>query len=343
MVFNRDRRKQSTRVLPGHLERRAGRNETGARQHRAGFGARFKGYLANHRSVAKVSLQRLLAVPAASIMTWGVIAIALALPAGLYVLLHNAQQLSSGWDSPVQISVYLEMGASKEQARRLNENISKRPDVAKTSFISADQALQEFRESSGFGDAVQYLDENPLPSVIVVHPVTVTGSASAEILLRELQVMSGVDQAQLDLEWVQRLYSIMALGRRAALVLGFLLSLAVLLVIGNTIRLAIEARRAEIVVVKLVGGTDGFVRRPFLYTGIWYGLGGGILAWILINLVMLWLSSPVTQLVSAYNSEFDPSGLGFLPTMLLLLTSGLLGLFGAWIAVGRHLSDIEPR
>ena len=113
--------------------------------------------------------------------------------------------------------------------------------------------------------------------------------------------------------------------------------------IGNTIRLAIEARRAEIVVIKLVGGTDAFVRRPFLYTGIWYGMGGGILAWLLINMVLFWLHKPVSEIVIAYGSRFRLEGLDILQILILLCLSSLLGWLGAWIAVGRHLSDLEPR
>lgn len=337
-----DRRKLPTRKLPGHLERRRG--EGGARQNVIGIKDRIKGYVANHREVAFVSLKRLLAAPVPSIMTWAVIAIALALPAGLYVFLQNAQQLSSGWDRAAQISVFMQLEVSEKEGRSLSDEIGKRPDVKEVRYISREQALAEFRELSGFGEALEYLDSNPLPSVIVVFPETESGSlATTETLLAELQALPQVDQAQLDLKWVQRLYSIMALGQRAVLILGGLLSLAVLLVIGNTIRLAIEARRAEIVVVKLVGGTDAFVRRPFLYTGVWYGVGGGLIAWLLINLVLFWLYRPVSELVSVYGSDFHLAGLGVPATLVLLSLSALLGLLGAWVAVGRHLSNIEPK
>lgn len=337
-----ERRRTPHKKLPVHLERR--RSEGGARQSAIGMTDRLKGYLANHREVAQVSLKRLFAAPASTVMTWAVIAIALALPAGLFLFLQNAQQLSSGWERAAQISVYLKLSVSDQQGRRLGEELRQRQDVKEVHYITADQALAEFRELSGFGEALEYLNENPLPAVIVVFPKTEDGSlATTRVLLDELRSMPQVEQAKLDLQWLQRLFGIMALGQRAVLILAGLLSLAVLLVIGNTIRLAIEARRAEIVVVKLVGGTDAFVRRPFLYTGIWYGIGGGLLAWVLLNLVLFWLRAPVSSIVSAYGSSFELAGLGIAATLILLGLSALLGLLGAWIAVGRHLSEIEPK
>lgn len=339
---NPERRREPAKKLPAYLERR--HNEGGAKQSAVSVNDRIKGYFANHREVALVSLKRLIAAPVPSIMTWAVIAIALALPAGLFLCLQNAQQLSSGWERAAQISVYLKLELSEADGRRLSEMIGARADVKEAKYISSEQALAEFREISGFGEALEYLNENPLPAVILAFPDTEAGNlASTRVLLNYLQGLPEVDQAQLDLKWVQRLFSIMDLGKRAVLILGVLLSLAVLLVVGNTIRLAIEARRAEIVVVKLVGGTDAFVRRPFLYTGIWYGLGGGLLAWLIINLVLFWLSSPLSRIVNAYGGSFQLAGLGIPATLILLGLSLLLGLMGAWIAVGRHLSEIEPK
>ncbi len=337
-----ERRSKPGDRLPGHLERRRSGRSTQA--YSSSVYQRFVRYIANHRSVAWVSLVRLLSAPAASLMTWSVIAIALALPAGLYLFLQNAQQLSSGWDRTAQISVYVQLGLAPDKSLALSESLKSRPDIKEVKYISPENALLEFRNLSGFGEALEYLSENPLPAVIIVYPDTGQGSISeTRKLLDDLQALPEVDQAELDIKWVQRLYGLMALAQRTVVILGAMLSLAVLLVIGNTIRLAIEGRRAEIVVVKLVGGTDGFVRRPFLYTGIWYGLGGGILAWLLINLVLYSLRYPVAELVSSYGSGFALAGLDFTATLILLLLSAVLGWLGAWLAVGRHLSDIEPR
>lgn len=308
---------------------------------------RLSSWKRHHRQMAIDSFRRMLKSPVASLMTWLVIAIALALPTGLYLFLNNAQLVSSNWDGAAQMSVYLKASVNDERGRDLTQELKLRQDVADAHFISQAQALEEFRTFSGFGDALKYLDDNPLPAVIVVRPAAASLGTSAvalqEHLMNQLKAMSDVDEVQLDLAWVKRLYSIMALGERAVTALALLLGVAVLLVVGNTIRLAIESRRQEIVVVKLVGGTNAFVRRPFLYTGIWYGLGGGVLAWLLINLALIWLAGPVHALASAYASDFELLGLGFTDSVLLLLCSTLLGWLGAWLAVGRHLGAIEPQ
>lgn len=303
---------------------------------------KFKAWRRHHRAMALDSLVRLLANPFASLMTWAVIAIALALPLGLFVFLNNAQLVSNNWDGNAQISLYLHETLSDQQGRNLASQLEADPAIAETKYLSKQQTLAEFKEFSGFGEALNYLDSNPLPAVIIVRPSSLHLSSQEE-LIAQLQSLPEVEEAQLDLAWVKRLYYIMELGQRTILALGAVLSLAVLLVIGNTLRLAIENRRQEIIVVKLIGATDAFVRRPFLYTGIWYGLGGGILAWLLLNSSLYWLDGPVKSLASAYASDFSLIGLSLGNSLLLLLSSILLGWLGAWLAVGRHLSKVEPQ
>lgn len=314
----------------------------GAKISRISQSDRIKAWRSHHSSMAKDSLLRLLAAPFGSLMTWVVIAIALSLPVGLYVFLNNAQLVSSNWDGSAQVSLYLKDQVKDAAGRNLTQKLQMDPEIAETRYLSREQTLAEFKEFSGFGEALNYLDENPLPPVIIVRPA-VSGVAKQEALVARLQALPEVEEAQLDLAWVKRLYHIMELGQRTVAALGILLSLAVLLVIGNTIRLAIENRRQEIVVVKLIGATNAFVRRPFLYTGIWYGLGGGLLAWLLINLSLYWLDAPVRSLASAYASDFSLIGLSFQDSLLLLASSTLLGWLGAWIAVGRHLGKVEPQ
>jgi len=277
-------------------------------------------------------------------MTWLVIGIAMALPTGLFVALGNIEAISGGWDGAAQMSLFIDKSVSEPEAKTLADELRRREDVDEVVFISSEQALAEFQELSGFGDVLQNLDSNPLPSVILVRPgQRGDGAVLSEELFNELRDLPQVAEAVLDLQWVQRLYAIMDLGRRLTLALAGLLSLGVLLVIGNTIRLAIEGRRDEIVIVKLVGATNAFVRRPFLYTGLWYGLGGGLTAWIIIGISLLWLRSPVAQLAGLYQSDFDLQGLGVAASLLLWTISAGLGLLGAWLAVGRHLGAIEPR
>ncbi|UZE96562.1 permease-like cell division protein FtsX [Alkalimarinus alittae] len=303
----------------------------------------FDSYLANHRKIAKESFRRLIKQPVSSLMTWAVIGIALSLPVGLSVLLANVQQLSSGWDGSAQITLFLKMDVSDKDASNLALELSTRATVAQADFISRDSALDEFKTLSGFGEVLNYLDENPLPHVIVVKPAknlaTVEQTDSLQKRLSDLKL---VEKAQLDLQWVQRLHSMTELIQRGVWALALLLALAVLLVIGNTIRLAIENRRDEIVVVKLVGATDGFVRRPFLYTGLWYGLGGGLIAFCLVQITLFWLNTPISELAQLYYSSFSLSGLDLEATFFLLSMSMLLGWLGAWVAVRRHLGAIEP-
>ncbi len=303
---------------------------------------RFESYKNHHKEVARSSLGRLLGTPLPTAMTVLVIAIALALPVGLYVLLKNAQALSRDWDGNAQISLYLKLDTSESAGLSLANRLNQRKDVGKTQYISREQALKEFKALSGFGDVLMELDDNPLPAVIVVYPEA-RDLDKAELLQQDLAKLEEVDSAQLDAQWVRRLHAMLDLAERFVWALGLGLSFAVLLVIVNTIRLAIESRRDEIVIVKLVGGTDAFVQRPFLYTGFWYGLGGGIVALIIIQSVLFWVDSPVARLADLYSSAFDLRGLGFGPTLGLMLGSGFLGWLGAWWAVRQHLRAVEPR
>lgn len=322
--------------------------EKGASQSKVKWRDRLGSYYSHHKLVARDSLMRLLRTPVASGMTWLVIAIALALPTGLLVMLNNLEVVSKGWDGAAQISLYVHKVVREDDSRKLANTIAKRHDVASVDFISAEQALAEYKQLSGYGDVLAQLEGNPLPAVIVVRPVEASASSQANAqavtaLFDELKALPQVEQAVIDMEWLQRLYSMMALGKRMALALGALLSLGVLLVIGNTIRLAIESRRDEIVIVKLVGATNSFVRRPFLYTGLWYGLGGGLVAWLIISISVFVLASPVAKLAGLYSSAFHLQGLGFGQVLMLWSIASLLGLMGAWLAVGKHLGAIEPR
>ena len=233
---------------------------------------------------------------------------------------------------------------SFEAAQQLQQRLDKREDVAATRLVSRQEALQEFQQLSGFGDVLRNLDDNPLPNLILVTPAAQRlDGEQAALLQAHLQQEAGVARAVLDMAWVQRLNALMHLSRRLVMVLAAILALGVLLVIGNTIRLAIENRRDEIVVVKLVGGSDAFVRRPFLYTGLWYGLGGASLSWIIVSAALWGLRGPLSALALLYQSDFHLQGLGTTAGLQLLLLGGALGLLGAWLAVARHLSAIQPR
>lgn len=301
-------------------------------------------YFIRHIQVFFYSLGQLSRSPISTLMTCMVIGIALALPTGVHTLLKNAQQLSGNWESTAQISVFLKKNIRASQAQRLKTDIQRWSDVVSVDYISREQALKEFQELSGFGDALKALNNNPLPSVLIVKPrLSRTNEGATQKLLSQLRNLKQTDKAQLDMQWVRRLYAIMNIIERGVLILGFLLALAVLLVVGNTIRLAIQNRRKEIVVMKLIGGTDAFIRRPFLYTGFWYGLFGGIIAWLLVSFTLIAISAPIEKLTTLYQNQFELNNMSFYTILSLLSISVLLGLAGSWFAVGRHLREIEPQ
>jgi cell division transport system permease protein len=313
----------------------------GATSRHASWGERFRAWRHHHVSVALESLARLRATPVATMMTMMVMAIALSLPAGLYMLLHNAQLISGDWGGRTQISVYLRSAVSDPQAAQLREQLEAQGDIQSVRYQNREASLQEFMEFSGYPDWLAELDENPLPAVLIIEPAHLDPER-VSALRNRLAALPEADQVQLDDQWVKRLYALLELGVRAVWVLALTLSVAILLVMTNTIRLAIENRRDEIVIVRMVGGTDTFIRRPFLYTGLWYGFGGGFLALILSESMRVWLDAPVRELAQLYGSSFRLEGLGFGPALVILGGSALLGLAGSLVAVNRHLQVIEP-
>ena len=319
------------------------RRKEGASLSRTDLRGHAKAWIQHHRLSAADSLMRVLDSPGSSVLTWLVIGIALALPVGLNVALDNVSQVSAGWDSPTQISLFLQGEVSPDRLRELEGEMDARQDVSKTRVISREEALDEFRTLSGFADVLASLHENPLPDLILVTPDAALDGPAVSALREELQGNSDVAEAVLDMEWLQRLNSLMALSRRLVLAIGCMLVVGVMLILGNTIRLAIEGRRNEIVIVKLVGGSNGFVRRPFLYTGLWYGVGGGVLAALLVSAALWSLEKPISDLAMLYESAFQLSGLGVMGSLNLVILGGLLGLAGAWLAVSRHLARIQPR
>lgn len=303
----------------------------------------FRSYLLHHRKVAADSARRMWQSPVSALMTWAVMGVALALPVALLLLLLSLQGVSAGWDSSARVTAYLSLDVSTGSAQALAGQLRQDSRIAAVELIDRDQALAEFRESSGLAEALDFLGENPLPHTLLITPEDDSRSASAvQNLVTYVQGLEGVDRVQVDLGWLQRLNAITELLTRATWILAVLLGGAVILVIGNTVRLAIENRRDEIVVARLVGGTDAFVRRPFLYTGAWYGLGGGVVAWLLLQLSLWWLSGPVERLAALYQSRFTLTGLGIDGAFALIIMAMLLGWLGAWVAVRRHLDDIEP-
>jgi cell division transport system permease protein len=296
-----------------------------------------------HLQVALDSLGRLTRAPVATLMTSTVLGIAVSLPAGMWVLLDNVKQISGNWNGAASISMFIKTEASDSQIELLSDRLKKMPEIESVDLITRDDALIEFQQFSGFGKALQVIQENPLPAVLVITPTEQSSSPEkAELLLLKLNQENLVDFAQLDMEWIRRFHAITDIAIRAVIVLASLLSLAVLLIIGNTIRLEIQNRQAEIEITKLIGATNAFIRRPFLYSGFWYGLLGGLIAWFLVTISLWLLAGPIEKLTGLYQSEFSLDVLDFSTTTTLFLGTAFLGLAGAWLAVSRHLTAIEP-
>ncbi len=316
----------------------------GAVQSKTSILDRFRSYRLHHRTSFIESFFRLISTPVQTLMTALVVAIALALPVTLLLAMDNINTLGATWDSNPKISVYLNVRAKQKAIDQLLVTVEAYPEVETVDYLSPDDALTDFQMFSGFGTALEALEQNPLPPTVVISPnMNTIDPNHLETLAERIKAEAIVDDVSLDMDWVRRLQEIMILGQKVVLALATLLGVGVLLAIGNTIRLAIESRRDEILVAKLVGGTDGFVRRPFLYSGGWYGLFGGVLACIIVVVGYSVIEPSVVRLASLYQSEFALRGLGFVTGFQLLLLSIVLGWLGSWFAVGRHLSHIEPK
>lgn len=299
-------------------------------------------YLLRHAQVLFAALGQLARAPLATALTLAAIGITLALPSGLYVMLNNLERLSAGWERSTQISLFLKRDISEAGAHKLAQQVRALPTVTGVDFISRETAFAEFKRDSGFGAALNALDSNPLPAVLIVRPAA-SDPLAIETLVASLARLPGVDLAQLDIEWLRRLASLLQLAERGVLLLAVLLSLAVLLIIGNTIRLVVVTRQTEIEIVQLVGGTPAFIRRPFLYTGLLQGLFGGLLAWLLVDASLLFLNGPAQELAGLYGSGFGLTGLGLGAGTTLALGGAALGWAGARLAVGQQLRRFDTR
>ena len=330
------RRKPEPEAQPARL--------SGAVEHRSQRRVVFSNYVQSHIQNAVESFRRLVAEPLQSSMMVLVVAMALALPAMLYVAVFSLQELSGSLDSGAQMTLFLKKSAKQKAVKRLIQQLEKNTKLSSVQYIAPDEALDALRGSAGFGDAVALLDENPLPPVLLVNPVVELEASvqKVEQLRRALAKLPLVEAVQLDMKWLQRVRQILEFGRQITLLLGVVLAGGVLVVIGNTIRLAVENRSDEIRVVKLVGGTNSFVRRPFLYSGFWYGVMGGLLAWCGVAFAQFWLGAGVSRLALLYQSDFSLVSLGLEGMAFLIALGGGLGLLGARLAVGRYMAELEP-
>ncbi|TAN48733.1 MAG: cell division protein FtsX [Methylococcaceae bacterium] len=297
----------------------------------------------NHGHTLFASLGRMWRTPVATTLTVTVIAIALALPASFYVMLKNLHQLGVVLEDSNQISLFLKPTLSDEAGMALADRLKDHPGVESVALITKEGALREFRTYSGFGEALDVLGVNPLPVVIQVRPqASLAESHEAQGLVKELQALPEAEYVQLDLQWLDRLQALLGLARHGITMISVLLSLAVLLVVSNTIRLELENRREEIVVAKLVGATHGYISRPFLYCGFWYGFIGSVAAWLFVTFMTLLVYPSVQHLSELYARELDLKFLGFIDTLGLILFASLLGVLGAWLVLMAQLYRMNP-
>lgn len=300
-------------------------------------------YFSRHAQTLIGSLGRLVHQPFATLMTMGVLAVALALPLFLNLLLQNVRNATGEWNDAFDLSVYMDRKASAARVTALADQLRHREDVAAVRVITAAQALDEFRRDSGFGKALDALNDNPLPDTLIVTPtVAASTPGGTDALKLAVTAMTDVQTVQLDTEWVKRLHAMLDMLRKVVILTGGLLAVGVVLIVGNTIRLDILNRHAEIEVMKLVGATDGFARRPFLYSGVWYGLGGAIIALTLVAIAAAALARPVAQVAMLYGSQFRLQGLGFAMAAGVVFTAVGLAWLGSWFAAQRHIRAIEP-
>jgi cell division transport system permease protein len=304
---------------------------------------KFHAYRNHHAQALFSSLGRLVASRFSFAMTITVLAIAISLASGFYILVVNLQQFAGNLEASNQISLFLKDEISEARANKFVNTIKQNPDIQDVKLISKDKALEEFRSYSGFGEAIKALDKNPLPIVVQVLPKNAfENEQMLEALLDDFKRSAEVDFAQMDMQWVKRLQSIMNIARLGVTLLSLLLGAGVLFITANTIRLELHNRRDEIIIAKLVGATNSFIHRPFLYSGFWIGFFSGVAAWFIVTIIMLILKYPIETLSQLYDSGFRVLFLGFTETLSLLFISSILGVVGSWIVLHFQLRQLKP-
>ncbi len=307
------------------------------------FVDKFHAYRNHHAQALFSSLGRLVASRFSSAMTIVVLAIAISLASGFYILVANLQQLAGNLEASNQISLFIKEEISEARINKFADSIRKNPDIQEVKLITKEQGLADFQAYSGFGEAVKALEKNPLPVVIQVLPKkTLENEQGLKALLDDFGRSAEVDFAQMDMQWVKRLQSIMEVVRCGVILLSLLLGAGVLFITANTIRLELYNRRDEVVIAKLVGATNGFILRPFLYSGFWIGFFSGVTAWFIVTVIMLILKQPVETLSRLYDGAFHVLFLGFTETLALLLISSVLGVVGSWIVLHFQLRQLKP-
>lgn len=290
------------------------------------------------------SFTELWKTPFSTLMTILVLGLALSLPSIFQVSYKNIESVNGQWDSASEVSLFLKKDLSEQRVQVLINKLGLYENIETVTYITNHQALKEFKEMSGFSKALDYLSENPLPGVLVIVPTEkAKNSAGSKLLVAKLQREADIDFVKVDTDWVEKLQAILSLVVDIVFAVALLLLMAVLLIVSNTIRLNILNQRAEIEVLKLVGATNSFIQRPFLYAGAWYGLLGGCVALLLTFIMVQWLQSGVANLVGLYQSQFDILMLNPEEMATLIGLSTFLGFIASYISVKQYLVKIEPK
>lgn len=299
-----------------------------------------KQWISQHRQALSLVLARMGQTRLATLMMLCVIGVTLSLPAGLYVILDNVGKLAGNVQSDPQISLFLAIDTNSQTIKAIEKSLKEHPSIKHYQFVGRETAWSQLKLNAGLDDVSGGLEKNPLPDAYIVHAKS-NDPAAVEQLHQDLQNLEGVEHAQLDAAWVKRLYSLMQIGQQAILILAGLLGFALLAVIGNTIRLQILTQREEIEVSQLIGATDAFIRRPFLYAGALHGLGGGIVGWLFVQAAVALFNRSIDDLAQLYGSDFRLQMLNAEASLLLVIAAALLGWSGSHLAVSRYLSNIK--
>ena len=291
-----------------------------------------------HAWCLRDSLRQLARRPLGTALTIAVMGLALALPLAFYLLLVNVQHLATALGDSQSVSVFLKPDVAADAAKTLAASLRRRADVGAVTVRTPQQGLAELAALQGFGAAIRSLPDNPLPFVLLVEPRVGADRVQVEAMVQAVRALPGVDLVQDSGQWRARLDALVALGRRVTLLLAALLGAAAVLVIGNTVRLDIRSRADEIAVQQLIGASASFVRRPYLYEGVWYGLAAGVVAALLVLLLEAVLAEPVRDLVASYAGRLHFGGVSWVTLAVTLAVAVALGWLGAWIASSRHLA-----
>ena len=298
-------------------------------------------FLAVHFKQAKASLLELTERPLGNLLTLAVIAMALAMPSALYLLGKNLSEASSHVTSPSQISGYIAERTPEARVMILKDNLESLDEVAQVEYISPQQGLNDLSQYSGFEQAISLLDDYALPGVLVITP-SMENEDQIKQLAKTIREEADITDVRMDEDWLTRLDAIKNLVGGIVITLSVLMLGSVFLIVGNTLRFNVLANKEEIQTMKLIGATNSYILRPYLYSGMWFGLLGALIAWIVTAIITILLNTSVEQLALLYDSRFRLIGLSWDESLLLLILGTFLGCLAAKVSAQRHLKEIEP-